>query len=92
MTLEQTLQRNTLKYHCGHTMFCPQCGRILDCKRAVEIDLMEIGQLRKSYILCAPCWDDRKLAMHDLATQSNGRFTLEIQDGRVLFARKQKAK
>lgn len=86
MTMQETINKNMLRHHVSTAMFCPKCETVLDVSRAVSIDRMKDGELERTYILCAKCWDEVKLALND-AMRESGR-TLEVTDGRELFGRK----
>jgi hypothetical protein len=91
--MERTIKQNLLKHHAGHTMFCPACNTILDCRDAVEIDFLVEGKLQASRIACASCFD--KLIKPDIdtyATKLRAGHAVEITDGRELWPRRKKAK
>lgn len=84
--LRTQLQKNMLEFHCGHTMFCPKCGLILDAKRSVAVDIYRGQELLFAGVLCSGCYDARKNAFQAKAEARGLR--LEISDGRQLFARR----
>lgn len=88
--MEKQISKNLLRHHVMQSITCPQCGKILDMSRAVSIDLMKDGDLKRTWILCSDCWDKRKLALNDVATQSG--HALEALDGRELFGPKVRRK
>ena len=77
--MARTVNRNLLKYSAGRSIFCPHCQNIADARRWVVVT-----QGAKSMGLCAPCWDKSKRPT--LPTD------VEVLDGRVLFARPERAK
>ena len=84
--LERTVRRNALRHHCGLTIFCPGCQGILDCRRAVEVDFLhENGELVSSAIWCQACYDKNANGFPGFA--EHRELTLEVWDGRILFAK-----
>lgn len=98
--MELTLKRNMLKWHVGHVMFCPVCQKVMDCRKAVEIDVYQRaidadgsekqGELVTSKITCAKCYDGAAVRIAD-AVRAKG-FIGEVIDGRVIFARAKRGK
>jgi len=86
-----TAKRKMLKWHAGQVMFCPGCEQVLDCRRAVELDFMQGGELKASKITCASCWES-KLKGHIEAQAEEHGYTLEVTDGRVLFGNGRKGR
>ncbi len=84
---ERTAKRNMLKWHVGQTIFCPGCQNVLDCKRAVEVDISKDGELKASKIFCAQCWDERLRDKIPGLLAEHGH-TVALQDGRELFKRR----
>lgn len=84
--MKNQIDKNLLKHHVMTAITCPQCTKILDMRRAVSVDLMKDGDLKRTWILCSDCWDKKKLALRDVATQSG--HSLEALDGRELFGPK----
>jgi C4-type Zn-finger protein len=79
----EQVTKNMLRYHVGNAITCPACGDILDCRRAVEMNFSQFDKLVHSGIRCARCFD----AMGDVGLSAKRRgMTIEIVDGRVLFA------
>jgi len=75
----------------GLTMFCPVCSRVLDCRRAVGLDLYIEDKLSRSVLCCSICADERDLVGKtkaavlpylDRSPQIN--VTIEVTDGRQL--------
>lgn len=81
-----TMKRNALQFHAGHAMFCPSCQTILDCRRAVEIDASKDGKLITSKIVCASCYDSH-VRVNLIDAKLPEGVTVEVNDGRVLFAK-----
>jgi hypothetical protein len=89
--MELTIKRNLLKHHAGHTIFCPICRTILDCRDAVEVDFFVSGTLQGSRIACGDCFD-KSTKPHLDAYASLVGHAVEITDGRELWPRRKKAK
>lgn len=85
MTMEQTINRNLLRYAVQQAMFCPRCQRVLDMTRAVNVDITS-GTETASKTLCTGCYDAAAPRLQAIATEKNLR--LDVLDGRVLFGRK----
>jgi hypothetical protein len=88
-TIEQHLKGEMLKYHVGQTIFCQRCSKIMDTKRAVEVDIHAGEQLIKSLVVCADCYDRKvEMTVKSLPAETkDGRpVKVEVNDGRVLFA------
>jgi len=83
-----TINRNTLRYHVSHALFCPLCNTVLDVRSAVSVDLMKNGELKKTSIMCARCYDARAERLNTLAGQFGA--TIETLDGRTLYPRKKR--
>lgn len=94
--LERTLKRNMLKFHVGHEIFCPKCGNVLDVRRAVEVTTLMHGKPGKSSVVCAMCFDAVKEEFEKAFEEMKAQFpqfelSLEILDGRELFAKAKRA-
>ncbi len=89
MTLETTLQRNMLKFHCGHELWCKGCGDVLDARRAVELDYHDEKELRFTKLLCAQCYDSILKKLPNGITIPEP-WRIVITDGRLLFSDKQR--
>jgi hypothetical protein len=91
--MARVLERNALKYQVGHTMFCPACQTILDCKRAVGLDWLDANEeLRGTRVVCAACYD-AKMANGKLEKMTEGTaFHVKVNDGRVLFSQTKRAR
>ena len=90
--MDLTIKRNMLKYQTGQAMFCPACRTIMDCRRAVSVDILKGSDLLKTMITCAACHDKTVIpALDKLAGKfASEGVTVELADGRVLFARPKK--
>jgi hypothetical protein len=90
--LERKLTRDSLRYAVGRAIFCPGCGTILDCRRAVELDFYRGNDLAGVKVVCASCYD-AKMGDGKLEGQLEGTgLTVKALDGRELFGRKKKQK
>lgn len=69
--MQETIHRNLLKYAAGRAIFCPGCGKVLDCRDTVTATHMTGGQA----VMCGKCWD-RKAELYAFS---------EIVDGRKLW-------
>jgi hypothetical protein len=78
--MQTTINKGLVKYSAGRAIFCPHCQDIADAKRWV---VATIGD--RTLGTCAPCWD-KAIAGKALPE------SIEVLDGRVLFARPRKAK
>ena len=79
-SMQWTIARNLVKWAAGQTMFCPHCDRVLDCSRTIVAS--DGG--RATITLCADCWG-----------KAPGNFksgSVEVWDGRVLFAKPARTK
>lgn len=74
--LEAEVTRNLLKFAVGQVIFCPGCNAIMDCRRAVMI---EVGGHTR--VACGTCHDNKIKAA--LAAYPN--VEVKITDGRELF-------
>lgn len=96
MTVEEQLKRNMLEFHCGHTLFCPCCGRVMDVKNAVAVDLYddsapgtpEEPKLYKSAVTCGGCYDKRAEMLKAWALKRGLR--LDTTDGRSLWPQRKR--
>jgi hypothetical protein len=84
--LELYAKKQMLEYHAGHDIFCRGCQKILDARRAVELDFYKDGDLKQSGVVCATCYDSR------LKDRSIPGITIEVTDGRIIFASRKKEK
>lgn len=82
--LQNELNRQLLKYAAGYAMTCRRCTAILDCRRAVNIDVksLQTGNTLRNFTVCGTCYDE---ARADLELAAAGKTTLEIIDGRLLW-------
>lgn len=84
--MKNQINKNLLQHHVMTAITCPQCSKILDMRRAASVDLIKDGLLARTWVLCTDCWDKRKLAMNDFASEYGA--TIEALDGRELFGPK----
>lgn len=85
--LRKRLLRNLLKYACGQSICCPQCGDILDTRKAVLFKHPAIA-------LCRVCADASLDRFRDASagrfteTELLSRFASNVEcDGQALFAK-----
>lgn len=80
----QEIQRNALKYSVGRAMFCahPDCGVILDWKRAVELSAWKENKCLSIKLFCADCADRVRPVIE--ANMVPLKLRLEVVDGRDL--------
>ena len=76
----RTVNRNLLKYSAGRAIFCPCCGEVADARRWVVATFSE-----RTISCCTRCWD-AKASLRYLPA------SVEVLDGRVLFARAKRTK
>ena len=86
MDIQTTVERNLLKHAVGLRIFCPNCEQIMDVRRAVLASILVAPNHRntREHVCCAECWDRLRPTIEGLLKTSGG--TLEVIDGRVLFA------
>lgn len=92
--LEAHARREMLRWHCGHQIFCKGCQGILDCRRAVEVDVEVEGKLASSLVVCTDCYERVvKANVEAMPSEVNGRpVQVKVNDGRVLFPSKARAR
>lgn len=78
--MQATINKGLVKYSAGRAIFCPHCQDIADAKRWV---VATIGE--RTLGTCATCWDK---AIEGKTLPAS----IEVLDGRVLFARARKPK
>lgn len=87
--MERTINRNSLRYSVGQTMFCPSCQTCMDVTRAVEITAYRRGNVPAAVrVCCASCYDANlapKLETLRAKYAATGH-TIAVLDGRILFA------
>ena len=81
--MERIVKYNMLKWHVGHEIFCKRCEAVMDCTRAVEVDVMRGEDLLKSMVVCAKCYDETHERLEEAARRLEG-VRLEVNDGRKL--------
>lgn len=86
-------ERNAFKSFVGMIMTCRGCGDILDCRRAVELDLSD----KTIIISCGECADylqTRLMVANEPTTLFSTTITaphvVDIYDGRMMIADKPK--
>jgi hypothetical protein len=91
--MQTEINREMLKHHVGMALFCPACGTVLDCRRAVEVDMIgPNGAIVSSIIRCSTCYDNTVAGAVDKVKAAHPDVTIEIHDGRELFASHAKPK
>ena len=80
-----------MRHVTGRQMFCG-CGAVLDCRRAVEVEVRADDKLLFDRVFCGACADtnfrDREEALADITERLRGldilgTVTLELIDGRT---------
>ena len=89
--MERIVKYNMLKWHCGHDIFCKSCDAVLDCRRAVEVDVLRGDTLLKSLVVCAICYDDARGRLQAACERLEGA-RLEVTDGRKIAGRGQRCR
>ena len=87
--VRQAMIQESFQGLVGMQIFCRvgTCRSILDCTRAVEVTVNDSDNKPvKTDFFCATCFDRADLAtLQDTVLTPNG-LTLEVTDGRLLFA------
>ena len=78
-SMQWTIARNLVKYAAGTAMFCPRCEAILDQSRTVVL-----SDGTRTVTMCDQCYGK--------SPGNIKRGSIEVYDGRVLFAKPRKAK
>ncbi len=89
-TMEKTLTKNLLKYIAGRVMFCPDCDKVMDCKKTVSADFKVKGENKASWNGCTTCWDKRAVAtLANIArlNEAEDVYTIEVLDSRMVYTR-----
>ena len=87
--LRATLTAESIRYHVQRAIWCRACGNILDCTRAVEIDLVDAGrdECLRSYIVCAACYDARLAPqLSEIRERAGDKVRIDVNDGRAYAA------
>jgi hypothetical protein len=87
--LRVTLTAESIRYHVQRAIWCRACGAILDCTRAVEVDLVDAGrdECLRSYIVCAACYDAHLAPqLSEIRERAGDRVRIDVNDGRVFAA------
>ena len=80
---------NSLKWSCGMLIFCPKCKTALDCTRAVELTVIEEGDVTYCKAVCCDCFDGAfggtklELTRQEAEAKYGKRVDVEVIDGRV---------
>ena len=85
--IRSAMLRESFQGLVGMQTFCKACSSILDCRRAVEVTVNDSDNRPvKTDIFCATCFDkaDLESLQRDVLTPND--LTLEVTDGRELFA------
>jgi hypothetical protein len=80
------LNRVLLKQAVCHLIFCPQCGVVMDIRKAVLVT-----SKRGNTVVCADCYDRGQVALAAKYTPdqlARALASVEVADGRVLNGRK----
>ena len=89
--MRETIQRNMLRYQCGHDMVCRGCKAILDAKRAVSLDFYTQDQktLGGTKVVCSRCYD-AKLSGGRIESLMQGTAWphIVVTDGRTLWRKR----
>jgi len=82
--MKETIQRDAFKFAVGRAIFCshPDCGVILDYRRAVELSACKGPHYVSVKVFCADCADRVRPSIEGKLTDLGMR--LEIIDGRKL--------
>jgi len=87
--LRATLTAESIRCHVQRAIWCRACGNILDCTRAVEIDLVDAGrdECLRSYIVCAACYDARLAPqLSEIRERAGDKVRIDVNDGRAYAA------
>ncbi len=79
MTMEQTINHNILKFAVQTAIFCRKCGKVLDVRNAVHVDVAQDEKHIGSTVCCGACYDARI----GTGTPRQG-VTTDVIDGRTL--------
>jgi hypothetical protein len=84
--MKETIQRDAFKFSVGRAIFCslPECGVILDWKRAAEFSACKGDKYVSIKVFCAECADRVRPTIESKLTDLGLR--LEIIDGRKLWS------
>ena len=82
--MKETIQRDAFKFSVGRAIFCshPDCGVILDWKRAVELSACKGEKYVSIKVFCADCADRVRPVIESKLGPLGLR--LEVIDGRKL--------
>jgi hypothetical protein len=85
--METIAARHMLKWQVGQKIFC-DCGKVLDCRESISLDVYRDGKIAKAIVLCTDCGDIAK-ERAEKACARHG-LTMEIIDGRNLWPNKKR--
>ena len=82
--MKETIQRDAFKFSVGRAIFCaiPECGVILDWKRAAEFSACKGDKYVSIKVFCAACADRVRPSIEGKLADLGLR--LEVVDGRKL--------
>lgn len=82
--MKKTVKRDAFKFAVGRAIFCchPDCGVILDWKRAVELSAWKGDKCASIKVFCADCADRVRPVIEEKLVPLGLR--LEVIDGRKL--------
>ena len=82
--MKETIQRDAFKFSVGRAIFCaiPECGVILDWKRAAEFSACKGEKYVSIKVFCADCADRVRPSIEGKLADLGLR--LEVIDGREL--------
>jgi hypothetical protein len=82
--MKKTVERDALKFAVGRAIFCchPDCGVILDWKRAVELSAWKGDKCASIKVFCSDCADRVRPVIEEKLVPLGLR--LEVIDGRKL--------
>jgi hypothetical protein len=83
-TMKETIQRDAFKFSVGRAIFCslPECGVILDWKRAAEFSACKGDKYVSIKVFCTECADRVRPSIE--AKLADLGMRLEVIDGRKL--------
>ncbi len=82
--MKETIERDAFKFAVGRAIFCchPDCGVILDWKRAVELSAWKGDKCASIKVFCSECADRVRPVIEEKLVPLGLR--LEVIDGRKL--------
>ncbi len=79
MTMETVVNKQILLFAVQTAIFCRRCGKVMDVRNAVHVDVSEHGKHIGSTVCCGACYDARIAS----GTPRPG-VTFDVIDGRTL--------